>query len=58
MRPLGLGDGTFNSYMIYFLVIISTLLYGVEIGIGSSGDCKDCAMSWESFVLLLGFLYL
>jgi hypothetical protein len=56
VRPLGLGDGTFDNYMIYFLVIISMLLLGVKIGIGASSDCKDCAMSWKNFHLLLGFL--
>jgi hypothetical protein len=24
---------------------------GFKIGIGVSGDCEDCAMSWESFSL-------
>jgi hypothetical protein len=56
VRPLGLGDETFDSYMIYFSVIISTLSLGVKIGIGAFDDCKDCAMSRESFILLLGFL--
>jgi hypothetical protein len=56
VRPFGLGDGAFDSYMIYFSIVISVLSFGVEIGIGVSGDCKDCAMSWKSFILLLGFL--
>jgi hypothetical protein len=42
--------------MTYFSVVISTLSLGVEISIGASGNCKDCAMSWKSFILLLGFL--
>jgi hypothetical protein len=50
------GDGAFDSYMIYFSIIISVLSLGVEIGTGAPGDCKDCAMSWESFALLVGFL--
>jgi hypothetical protein len=56
VRPFGLGNGAFDSYMIYFSVIISPLSLGVKIGIGASGDCKDCVMSWKGFVLLLGFL--
>jgi hypothetical protein len=56
VRPFGLGDGAFNSYMIYFSVIISLLSLGVEIGVGAPGYCKDCAVSWESFALLLGLL--
>jgi hypothetical protein len=42
--------------MIYFLVIILTMSLGVKISIGASDVFKDCAMSWESFVSLLGFL--
>jgi hypothetical protein len=56
VRPFGLSDGAFDSYMIYFSIVMSVLAFGVEIGIGVSGDCKDYAMSWESFILLLGFL--
>jgi hypothetical protein len=56
VRPLGLGDGAFDSYMIYFSIIISMLSPYVEIGIGAPGDCKDCVMSWESFILLLQLL--
>jgi hypothetical protein len=55
MRPLGLGDGAFDRYMIYS-VIISALSLGVEICIGAPGDCKDCAVSWESFILLMWLL--
>jgi hypothetical protein len=35
---------------------VSALLLGFEVGIGASGDCEDCDMSWESFVLFLRFL--
>jgi hypothetical protein len=45
VRPLGLGDEAFDSYMVYFSVIISASLLAVKIGIGAPGDCKDCAMS-------------
>jgi hypothetical protein len=54
--PLGLGDEAFNSYMIYFSVIISALSLGVKIGIGAPSDYKDCDVSWESFILLLWLL--
>jgi hypothetical protein len=56
VRPLGLGNGTFYIYMIYFSVIVLALSLGVKVSIGASGDCNDCGMSWGSFVLLLGFL--
>jgi hypothetical protein len=45
VRPFGLGNWVFNNYMIYFSVIVSALSLGVKVGIGTSGDCKDCAMS-------------
>jgi hypothetical protein len=56
MRSLGLGNGAFDTYVIYFSVIVLTLSLGVKVSIGASGDCKDCAMCWECFVSLLGFL--
>jgi hypothetical protein len=56
MGPLGLGNGAFDCYMIYFSVVESVLSLGVKADIGTSGDCKDCAMSWECFILLLGFV--
>jgi hypothetical protein len=56
MRPHGMGNGAFDRYMIYFSVVVSALSLGVKVGIRNSGDCKDCAMSWEGFILLLGFL--
>jgi hypothetical protein len=33
VRPFGLGDEAFDSYMIYFSVIISLLSLGVKIDI-------------------------
>jgi hypothetical protein len=56
VRPLGLGNGALDSYMIYFSVIVLALLLGVKVGIGTSGDCKDCDMGWKGFIWLLGFL--
>jgi hypothetical protein len=56
VRPLGLGNGAFDSYVIYFSIIVSTLPLGVEVGIETFGNCEDCAMSWEGCILLLGFL--
>jgi hypothetical protein len=54
--PLGLGDGAFDGYMVYYSTVISTLMLSVKIGVGTSGDCVDCAMSGEVVILLLGFL--
>jgi hypothetical protein len=56
MGSLGLGNGVFDCYMTYFYVVVSALSHGIKVGIRTSGDCKDCAMSWECVVLLLGFL--
>jgi hypothetical protein len=58
VRPLGLGNGAFDSYVIYFSIIVSTLPLGVKVCIRTSDNCKDCVMSWEGFALLLGFLVL
>jgi hypothetical protein len=56
VRPLGLGDGALDSYVTYFFVIVPSLSLGVKVGNRTSGNCQDCAMSWEGFILLLGFL--
>jgi hypothetical protein len=56
VRPLGLGNVAFDSYVIYFSVIVRALSLGVKVDIGTFGNCKDCAMGWEGFVLLLGLL--
>jgi hypothetical protein len=53
---LGLGDGTFDHYMIYFSVVVPTLSLGIGFIIGATNDCKDCIVSWESFTILLWFL--
>jgi hypothetical protein len=58
MRPLYLCNGAFDGYVIYLSVIVSTLLLGVGIGVGTSCNYKDCVMGWESFALLLVFLIL
>jgi hypothetical protein len=58
VRPLYLCNVAFDDYVIYFSVIVSVLLLGVEVGIEISGNYKDCAMSWEGFTLFLGFLSL
>jgi hypothetical protein len=56
MRPFCLGYRALDDYVIYFSIIVSALPLGFKIGIGASGGYKDCIMSWESFILLLGFL--
>jgi hypothetical protein len=55
VEPLGLSDGAFYDFMVYFLVVISTLPLGVKVGVGTSGDCEDCTMGGEDIILLLGF---
>jgi hypothetical protein len=34
VRPLGLGNGAFDIYVIYFSIIVSTLLLGVKVCVG------------------------
>jgi hypothetical protein len=48
----GLGNGAFDSNVIDLSIIVSLLPLGVEIGVGASGDCKDCAMGGERVSLL------
>jgi hypothetical protein len=50
--PLGLDNRTIDRYMIYFSVVVSVLPLGACFGIGATSDCEDCAMGWESFILL------
>jgi hypothetical protein len=52
VRLFGLSDGAFDSYMIYFSVVISALSLGVKVGVGASGDCEDCAMGGDGIRLL------
>jgi hypothetical protein len=33
MRPLSLGGGAFDSYMIYFYVVVSVLSLGVKVDV-------------------------
>jgi hypothetical protein len=56
MGPLSLSDGAFDSYVIYFSVIVSSLPLCFEVRVGAPNDCEDCAMGCESSTLLLGFL--
>jgi hypothetical protein len=56
VRPLGLSNGTFDSYVIYFSVIVPALSFGIKVSIGTSSECKDCAICWEGFVWLSGFI--
>jgi hypothetical protein len=39
-----LGDRAFDSYMTDLLIIVSALSLGVKIGVGISGDYKDCSV--------------
>jgi hypothetical protein len=50
-----MSNGAFNSYMIYF-VVISMLSLGVKVGVGTSGNCENCAMGGERIGLLQSLL--
>jgi hypothetical protein len=54
--PFGLGEWTFNDDVIDLPVVIMTMSLGIELIIRTSGDCGDCALGGECFILLLGFL--
>jgi hypothetical protein len=53
-----LSDGAFDGYMVYFLVVISTLPLGVKVDVETSGDCEDCIVGGEGIILLMRFLNL
>jgi hypothetical protein len=50
--PFGLCNRTFDGDVTNLPVINMTLSLGVEIGIRTSGNCKDCALCGESIGLL------
>jgi hypothetical protein len=50
---LGLGCGAFHSDVVDLPVIVLTLSLGIEIDVGTSGDCHDCAVGGEG----IGFLW-
>jgi hypothetical protein len=56
--PFGLCNSTFNDDVINLLIIITTLSLSVEVGVGTSGNCKDCAVFGENVSLLRRFLNL
>jgi hypothetical protein len=41
VRQLGLGNGAFYDYMIYFSIIVPSLSLGFKVSIGAFGDCKE-----------------
>jgi hypothetical protein len=54
--PFGLCNGIFDNDMINLSVIITMMSPGVKVGVGTSGNCKDCAMCGECVGLLRRFL--
>jgi hypothetical protein len=51
----GLGHWAFNNYMINLSIVISALSLGVEIDVGTSGNCADCVVGGEGFRLVWWF---
>jgi hypothetical protein len=56
MGPFGLGDAAFDNYMIYFSVISQRCCLESKSILEPSMIVRNYAISWESFILLLGFL--
>jgi hypothetical protein len=44
VRPLGLDPGAFDNHMVDLTVIVSSLSFVFEVGIGASCDGVDCVM--------------
>jgi hypothetical protein len=51
-----LCNGTFDDNMINLPIIIMMMSLGVEVGVGTYGNYKDCAVCGESVSLLWRFL--
>jgi hypothetical protein len=49
--PFGLGNGTFDNYMIDLPIVVSMLSLGIEIGVATSCNCEDCAVCGEGIRL-------
>jgi hypothetical protein len=58
MGQFSLGYRAFDGNEIDLSVIVSALPLGVEIGVGASGDCKDCVVGGETIGLLRSLTYL
>jgi hypothetical protein len=56
MGPFGLDDDAFNKNVIDLPIVVSSLPLGVEIGVGDSCDCEDCAVDGKYFGLLWRFM--
>jgi hypothetical protein len=54
--PFGLGNRTFNNNVIDMPITIVMLSLGVEINVGTSGNCDDCAMDGKIASLFQRFL--
>jgi hypothetical protein len=56
MEPFGLDDEVFNDNVIDLPIVVSSLPLGVEISVGDSCDCEDCAVGGKYFGLLWRFM--
>jgi hypothetical protein len=52
MRPFGLGDRTFDSNMIYLVIVVSVLSFGFKVCVATSSNCEYSAMGGERIRLL------
>jgi hypothetical protein len=56
MRPLGLGNGAFDSDMVNLTIIVHALPFSFEIRVSTSSDSQNGAVSGEGLELLRRFL--
>jgi hypothetical protein len=52
VRPFGLSNWAFDSYLIYFSVVVSVVSLCVKVGVGTSGNYENCVMGGEGIGLL------
>jgi hypothetical protein len=58
MGPFSFGDWTFDNDMIYLAIIVSALLIGFKVCVGTSSDCEYGTMGGKVLGLLRRFLNL
>jgi hypothetical protein len=58
VRSLSLDHGALDSHVIDLAVIVSLLLFVLEIGIRASSDGMDCAIGEEIVALIRRFVHL
>jgi hypothetical protein len=52
VRPFGFGNRTFNGYVIDLSILVPSLPFIVEVGVGTFGDSENCTIGGKVVCLL------